>query len=182
MEVHPEIMIPLSGSAEELKLLEKLTRETVARVFKEMEEELPYLYGTMIEVPRAALTADEVAEVTEFFSFGTNDLTQMTLGISRDDAEEKFLHKYVEMGIYAANPFAELDQTGVGKLVALAVELGRKARPDLKVGICGEHGGDPPSVDFCHRTAFDYVSCSPYRVPIARLAAAHAAIREKRGA
>jgi len=181
VEVQPEIMIPLVGTAEELKRLEELTRETAERVFQQMGEPLPYLFGTMIEVPRAALTADEIAKIAEFFSFGTNDLTQMTLGISRDDAEERFLHQYVEIGIYPANPFAQLDQAGVGKLVAMAVELGREARPELHIGICGEHGGDPSSIAFCHRTGLDYVSCSPYRVPIARLAAAQAAITEKRG-
>jgi len=180
--VNPEIMIPLIGAKAELAIIEEKLRATAEAVFERMGERVDYKFGTMIEVPRAALTADEVAEVAEFFSFGTNDLTQMTLGISRDDAEEKFLRKYVSMGIYHANPFAELDQVGVGRLVAMAVELGRKTRADLKIGICGEHGGDPPSIDFCHRHAFDYVSCSPFRVPIARLAAAQSAIREKRGA
>ena len=179
VEVHPEIMIPLAGSVEEVTRLQKLTREAAERVFECAGERLSYRFGTMIEVPRAALTADEIAQVAEFFSFGTNDLTQMTLGISRDDAEEKFLHQYVEMGIYRANPFAQLDQAGVGKLVAMAVELGRKTCPDLHMGICGEHGGDPSSIAFCHRAGFDYVSCSPYRVPIARLAAAQVAIRDR---
>ena len=180
-KVDPEIMIPLSGARAELAIIEEKLRPVAEAVFERMGERIEYKFGTMIEVPRAALTADEIAEVAEFFSFGTNDLTQMTLGISRDDAEEKFLRQYVDMGIYAANPFAQLDQVGVGRLVAMAVELGRKTRSDLKIGICGEHGGDPSSIDFCHRNAFDYVSCSPFRVPIARLAAAHSAIREKRG-
>jgi len=181
-KVDPEIMIPLIGAKSELAIIEKKLRSTAEAVFARMGERVEYKFGTMIEVPRAALTADEIAEIAEFFSFGTNDLTQMTLGISRDDAEEKFLRQYVAMGIYHANPFAELDQVGVGRLVAMAVEDGRRARPKLKIGICGEHGGDPPSIDFCHRHAFDYVSCSPFRVPIARLAAAQSAIREKRGA
>ncbi len=176
--VLPEIMIPLTGHVEELRILEGITRQTAERVFERMGDRVEYLFGTMIEVPRAALTADEIAEVAEFFSFGTNDLTQMTLGISRDDAEEKFLRDYVEKGIYQANPFAELDQSGVGKLVKMAVELGRGARAELKIGICGEHGGDPSSVDFCHRAGFDYVSCSPFRVPIARISAAQSAVRE----
>jgi len=180
-EVDPEIMIPLIGARSELEVIEEKLRTVAEAVFERMGERIEYKFGTMIEVPRAALTADEIAKVAEFFSFGTNDLTQMTLGISRDDAEEKFLRQYVDMGIYAANPFAQLDQVGVGRLVAMAVELGRKTRPDLKIGICGEHGGDPPSIDFCHRHSFDYVSCSPFRVPIARLAAAQSTIREKRG-
>ena len=134
------------------------------------------MIGTMIEVPRAALTADQVAEEAEFFSFGTNDLTQMTMGFSRDDAG-KFLGEYVQQGIYAVDPFQALDQTGVGKLVEMGIELGRGVNPKLKVGICGEHGGEPSSIDFCHRVGMNYVSCSPFRVPIARLAAAQAALR-----
>ena len=138
-----------------------------------------YQFGTMIEIPRAAITADDIAEHAEFFSFGTNDLTQTTFGISRDDAETGFLHEYLEKGILPDNPFATLDQGGVGQLMRIAVELGRATRPTLEVGICGEHGGDPRSIDFCHRIGLDYVSCSPFRVPVARLAAAHAALREK---
>jgi len=180
ISVLPEIMIPLSGHVEELRRLEELTRKTAEKVFERKGESVEFLFGTMIEVPRAALTADEIAQVAEFFSFGTNDLTQMTLGISRDDAEEKFLRKYVEMGIYPANPFAELDQKGVGRLIEQAVKLGRKTRPQLKIGICGEHGGDPSSIEFCHRMGFDYVSCSPFRVPIARIAAAQSVVRENR--
>ncbi len=180
-DVKPEIMIPLIGAKKELAIIEEKLRATAEEVFTRNMMRLDYKFGTMIEVPRAALVADEIAEIAEFFSFGTNDLTQMTLGISRDDAEEKFLRQYVEMGIYDANPFEQLDQVGVGKLVAMAVELGRMTRKDLKVGICGEHGGEPSSIDFCHRAKLDYVSCSPFRVPIARLAAAQSAIREKRG-
>ncbi len=178
--VKPEIMIPLVGHAEELRL----QRELSARIAEEVlaangltKQEIPYLIGTMIEVPRAAVTADEIAEEAEFFSFGTNDLTQMGCGFSRDDAG-KFLKQYVALGIYEKDPFQVLDQAGIGKLVATACELGRKARPDLKLGICGEHGGEPASIAFCHRTGLDYVSCSPYRVPIARLAAAQAAITD----
>jgi pyruvate,orthophosphate dikinase len=139
--------------------------------------EIDYKFGTMIEIPRAALTADQVAEVAQFFSYGTNDLTQMTFGYSRDDAEAKFLLEYVEQGILPENPFQILDREGVGKLVAMGVKLGRRTRPDLEVGICGEHGGEPNSVEFCHMAGLNYVSCSPFRVPIARLAAAHAAIK-----
>jgi len=177
--VRPEIMIPLTGTLEELRILKELTMKVAERVFGRLNDRIDFLFGTMIEVPRAALTADRIAEVAEFFSFGTNDLTQMTLGISRDDAEEKFLRNYVELGIYETNPFAELDEDGVGKLIRMAVELGRSTRKDLKVGICGEHGGDPRSIDFCHRVNMDYVSCSPFRVPIARLAAAQSAVRAK---
>ncbi len=175
---HPEIMIPLVGNVEELRLQEKETREVAGEVLKEIGVNVEYKVGTMIEIPRAALTADEVAEAAEFFSFGTNDLTQTTLGISRDDAG-KFLPYYVEKKIYKKDPFASIDQTGVGKLMEMGVELGRNKRPDLKVGICGEHGGEPASVEFCHRIGLDYVSCSPYRVPIARLAAAQAVLKEK---
>ena len=177
--VKPEIMIPLVGHVKELAL----QRELAVRVAEEVlaangltKAEIPYLVGTMIEVPRAAVTADEIATEAEFFSFGTNDLTQMGCGFSRDDAG-KFLKDYVEMGIYDKDPFQVLDQAGVGKLVAMACELGRKTRPNIKLGICGEHGGEPSSVAFCHKVGLNYVSCSPYRVPIARLAAAQAAIR-----
>ena len=178
--VKPEIMIPLVGHVKELAL----QREIAVRVADEVlaanglsKKEIPYLVGTMIEVPRAAVTADEIAAEAEFFSFGTNDLTQMGCGFSRDDAG-KFLKSYVELGIYEKDPFQVLDQAGIGKLVAMACELGRKARPDLKLGICGEHGGEPSSIAFCHKVGLNYVSCSPFRVPIARLAAAQAAIRE----
>ena len=178
--VRPEIMIPLVGNVKELALQRELAQRVVDEVLAAAgltKSEIPYLIGTMIEVPRAAVTADEIAEEAEFFSFGTNDLTQMGCGFSRDDAG-KFLKDYVAKGIYEKDPFQVLDQRGVGKLVQMACELGRKARPDLKLGICGEHGGEPSSVAFCHNVGLNYVSCSPYRVPIARLAAAQAAIRQ----
>jgi len=174
--VLPEIMIPLIGSVEELKFVKVEILDEIEQVFKEKKTRIKFLVGTMIEVPRAALTADEIAAEAQFFSFGTNDLTQMTMGFSRDDAG-KFLGEYVEHGIYATDPFQSLDQTGVGKLVSIGIDLGRVTSKKLKVGICGEHGGDPSSIDFCHRVGMDYVSCSPFRVPIARLAAAQAAIR-----
>jgi len=172
----PEIMIPLIGAVEELKLVKQDVVDEVQAVLKERRAKIKYLVGTMIEIPRAALTADEVAEEAQFFSFGTNDLTQMAMGFSRDDAG-KFLSEYVRKGVYCADPFQQLDQTGVGKLVEMGVQLGRKARKNLKIGICGEHGGEPNSIDFCHRVGMNYVSCSPFRVPIARLAAAQAAVR-----
>ncbi|MCK5270205.1 MAG: pyruvate, phosphate dikinase, partial [Sedimentisphaerales bacterium] len=152
--------------------------DEINKVFKEKKAKVPYMVGTMIEVPRAALTADEVAKEAEFFSFGTNDLTQMTMGFSRDDAG-KFLGDYVDKGIYEYDPFQSLDQDGVGKLVDIGIKLGRKGRPKLKIGICGEHGGDPASIHFCHKVGMNYVSCSPFRVPIARLAAAQAALANK---
>jgi pyruvate,orthophosphate dikinase len=172
----PEIMIPLTGTIAEMKMQEDIVRSTIADIFKEQDDEIKFLVGTMIEVPRAALTADKIAESAEFFSFGTNDLTQMTFGYSRDDAG-KFLPIYIQKGLLKEDPFAVLDQEGVGQLVEMAVERGRKTRPNIKLGICGEHGGEPSSVEFCHRAGLDYVSCSPYRVPIARLAAAQANIR-----
>jgi pyruvate,orthophosphate dikinase len=175
VQVIPEIMIPLVGYQRELETL----RERIVHICDEVANTrgvtVPYTVGTMIEVPRAALVADTIATSAEFFSFGTNDLTQMTLGVSRDDGG-KFLPEYLEQGIFAQDPFVSIDQNGVGQLVELAVRKGRAARPELKVGICGEHGGDPASIEFCHRAGLDYVSCSPYRVPIARLAAAHAAL------
>ncbi len=176
IDVHPEVMIPLVGFESELKLLRALLERVAQETMQEAGVEVPYLFGTMIELPRAALTAGEIANDAEFFSFGTNDLTQTTLGFSRDDAEASFLTHYLQQGILADNPFETIDQVGVGALVRQAAEAGRKTRPTLKLGICGEHGGDPRSVDFFHRTGLDYVSCSPYRVPIARLAAAHAAL------
>jgi len=171
VKVYPEIMIPLIGTKAELANQRKVVVRVAEQVQKEMNIKVNYMVGTMIEIPRAALTADEVAEEAEFFSFGTNDLTQMTFGFSRDDAG-KFLKEYYEKGILTEDPFQTLDQTGVGQLVKIAIEKGRKTKPDLKIGICGEHGGDPKSVGFCHRVGMNYVSCSPYRVPIARLAAA----------
>ena len=180
IKVHPEIMHPLVIDGKELKILETKTREVAEKVIKEKAVKIKYLVGTMIEVPRAALLADKIADVAEFFSFGTNDLTQMTLGMSRDDAG-RFLPDYVDekkAGILKSDPFQSLDQEGVGMLIKIAIERGRKARRDLKIGICGEHGGDPATVEFCHRNGFNYVSCSPFRVPIARLAAAHAALKK----
>ena len=174
-DIVPEIMIPLVGERKELKFVKDVVVETAEQVKKEKESDIQYHIGTMIEIPRAALLADEIAQEAEFFSFGTNDLTQMTFGFSRDDAG-KFLGDYYKNKIYESDPFARLDQKGVGQLVRMAAEKGRATRPDIKLGICGEHGGDPSSVEFCHRVGLTYVSCSPYRVPIARLAAAQAAI------
>jgi len=172
----PEIMIPLIGTVKELKLQEEIVRRVADLVFAERNDKIDYMVGTMIEIPRAALTADLIAEVAEFFSFGTNDLTQMTLGYSRDDAG-KFLPVYLQKGVLKADPFQVLDQEGVGQLVKMGIEKGRSTKPKLKVGICGEHGGEPSSVEFCVRVGMDYVSCSPFRVPIARLAAAQAVLR-----
>ncbi len=174
-DVVPEIMIPLVGEKKELKYVKDVVVETAEQVKKEKNSDIQYRIGTMIEIPRAALLADEIAEEAEFFSFGTNDLTQMTFGFSRDDSG-KFLGDYYKKKIYESDPFARLDQNGVGQLVQMAAEKGRKTRPDIKLGICGEHGGDPSSVEFCHKVGLTYVSCSPFRVPIARLAAAQAAI------
>ena len=173
----PEIMIPLTGTYKEMKMQEDIVRSTIETVFKERKDKIDYLVGTMIEVPRAALVADKIAESAEFFSFGTNDLTQMTFGYSRDDAG-KFLPVYLEKGLLKNDPFQILDQEGVGQLIKMAIERGRSTRKKLKVGICGEHGGEPSSVEFCHTVGMDYVSCSPFRVPIARLAAAQAALKE----
>jgi pyruvate,orthophosphate dikinase len=175
LDVHPEIMIPLVGTKKELDDQAAQVRAVAAEVFAERGVSVDYLVGTMIEIPRAALTADEVAETAEFFSFGTNDLTQMTYGISRDDAG-KFLPQYLSREVWPADPFQSLDQTGVGQLVEMGTAKGRSSRADLKVGICGEHGGDPESVKFCHRVGMNYVSCSPFRIPVARLAAAQAAL------
>lgn len=179
-KVLPEIMIPLSSTVTELEILHKLVDDVADDTMKKTGVKIEYLYGTMIEVPRAALIADEIAKEVQFFSFGTNDLTQMTYGISRDDAEEKFLRFYVQNKIMESNPFDKLDQVGVGQLMKMAIEKGCSTRKNLKLGICGEHGGEPSSVDFCHRIGLAYVSCSPFRVPIARLAAAHAAMKTKR--
>jgi pyruvate,orthophosphate dikinase len=178
VKVIPEVMVPLVATVPELQHQVDIVRRVASEVFGTAKREVPYMVGTMIELPRAALTADEIAAVAEFFSFGTNDLTQTTFGLSRDDAG-RFLPAYVEMGIVPADPFQILDQGGVGKLVRMGIELGRKTRKDLKVGICGEHGGEPTSVMFCHDVRMNYVSCSPFRVPIARLAAAQAALKEK---
>jgi pyruvate,orthophosphate dikinase len=177
IKTHPEIMIPLTGTLTEMQMQEKIVRDTVEQVFAERKDRMDYMVGTMIEVPRAALVADKIAESAEFFSFGTNDLTQMTFGYSRDDAG-KFLPVYLKKGILKYDPFQVLDQEGVGQLVNMATQKGRSTRPNLKVGICGEHGGEPSSVEFCHSVGMNYVSCSPFRVPIARLAAAQAAIKE----
>ena len=177
--IEPQIIIPLVGEVKELKFVKDIVVETADKIIKESGVDLKYEVGTMIEIPRAALLADEIATEAEFFSFGTNDLTQMTFGFSRDDAG-KFLSYYYDQKIYESDPFAHLDQKGVGKLVKMAAELGRKTRPSIHMGICGEHGGDPTSVEFCHAVGLTYVSCSPFRVPIARLAAAQAAIKNPR--
>lgn len=176
--VTPEIMIPLVGEVKELKYVKNIVTKTADEIIKNANIDMIYHVGTMIEIPRAALTADEIAKETDFFSFGTNDLTQMTFGFSRDDAG-KFLTDYYDKKIYENDPFAKLDQKGVGKLVKMASTLGREANPNIHLGICGEHGGDPASVEFCHNVGLDYVSCSPYRVPIARLSAAQAALRNE---
>jgi pyruvate,orthophosphate dikinase len=178
IEVHPEIMIPLVGHVAELKHQKQVVDRVAQDVIKHSGVEVEYSVGTMIEVPRGAVTADEIAAEAEFFSFGTNDLTQTVFGISRDDAG-KFLPAYLENNIWEFDPFDRIDEVGVGLLMRMGVEKGRSTRPDLKIGICGEHGGEAHSVEFCHRIGLNYVSCSPYRVPIARLAAAQAAIREK---
>ena len=179
IKVKPEIMIPLVGDPKELKYVKNIVVETIEKVFEEQDYKVEYMIGTMIEIPRAALLADEIAEDAEFFSFGTNDLTQMTYGFSRDDAG-KFLNDYYEKQIFESDPFARVDTKGVGQLIEMAVEKGKKARPNIELGICGEHGGDPSSIEFCHNVGLTYVSCSPFRVPIARLAAAQAAIKSKK--
>jgi pyruvate,orthophosphate dikinase len=179
VDVRPEIMVAVTNHANEVKFMRALIERVAAEVMEHAGVTLRYKVGTMIELPRAAIIADQMAEYSEFFSFGTNDLTQTTFGISRDDAEGKFLLYYVEHGLLPDNPFQVLDEDGVGYLIRLAVEKGRKARPELEVGICGEHGGEPKSIHFCHKAGLNYVSCSPFRVPVARLAAAHAALTEK---
>ena len=176
--VKPEIMIPLSCDSKELKYVKDIVVATADAEIAAAGVKLEYQVGTMIEIPRAALTADEIAKQADFFCFGTNDLTQMTYGFSRDDAG-KFLDAYYDAKIFENDPFAKLDQVGVGKLMEMAIKLGKPVNPNLHVGICGEHGGDPSSVEFCHKIGLDYVSCSPFRVPIARLAAAQAAIANK---
>jgi pyruvate,orthophosphate dikinase len=175
IKVNPEVMIPLVGFKREFDLQAEIVHRVAQEVQAAKKVKLTYLLGTMIEVPRGALTADEIAETAEFFSFGTNDLTQTALGMSRDDSGS-FLPHYAELEIVKRNPFATIDQNGVGQLMQITIEKGRKTRPKIKLGICGEHGGDPDSVKFCHRIGLDYVSCSPFRVPIARLAAAQAAL------
>jgi len=179
LDIVPEIMIPLVGHVNELRELKKILTEAITEIQKEHGSNMHYLFGTMIEIPRAALTADEIASEAEFFSFGTNDLTQTTFGFSRDDAEGKFLQQYVEKGILDVDPFQVLDQHGVGELMRIAIEKGKRTRPDIKLGICGEHGGEPKTIDFCYGIGLNYVSCSPFRVPIARLAVAHATIRRQ---
>jgi pyruvate,orthophosphate dikinase len=175
--VKPEVMIPLTGTVNELNWIQPRLVRIAADVMKEKGVDFEYKFGTMVEIPRAAVTAAEIAKVAEFFSFGTNDLTQMTFGYSRDDAERNFLVTYVEQGILPKNPFQTLDREGVGRLMKMAVDDGRQSRPNLEVGICGEHGGDPASIEFCHIIGNNYVSCSPFRVPIARLSAAQAALK-----
>jgi pyruvate,orthophosphate dikinase len=179
IDVKPEIMIPLVGHMKEYTILRDLVKKVADQIIGEGDVTLDYKIGTMIEVPRACLIADEIAAEAEFFSFGTNDLTQMALGFSRDDSG-KFLPEYLKKNVFDKDPFETIDQNGVGKLITMAVEQGRGVKSNLKIGICGEHGGEPKSIDFCHRSGLDYVSCSPYRVPIARLAAAHAAINNKK--
>ena len=178
VNVQPEVMIPLTSHVNELKIQQSQLEEVAREVMKEQDLEVKYKFGTMIELPRAALTADEIAEVAQFFSFGTNDLTQTTFGISRDDAEAGFLMEYIQRGILKENPFASIDPNGIGKLIDIGVQGGRKTRPGLEVGICGEHDGDPKSIALCHKLGLNYVSCSPFRVPIARMAAAHAVLAE----
>ncbi|MFQ5612628.1 MAG: pyruvate, phosphate dikinase [Anaerolineae bacterium] len=179
VDVHPEVMIPLTSHANELKIQQTALEEEARKVMDEQGLTVDYKFGTMIEIPRAALTADQMAKYAQFFSYGTNDLTQTTFGISRDDAEKSFLVEYMERGVLAENPFASIDEDGVGKLMEMGVKLGRQTRPDMEIGICGEHGGDPKSVAFCHKIGLNYVSCSPFRVPIARLSAAQAVLREQ---
>jgi pyruvate,orthophosphate dikinase len=176
VEVHPEIMIPLVGHVNELRNQREALEEVARQVMAEQGVSVDYKFGTMIEIPRAALTADQIAEYAQFFSFGTNDLTQTVFGISRDDAEGKFLLWYVDQKLLPDNPFQVLDREGVGQLMRTCVEKGRKTRSNLEIGICGEHGGDPSSIEFCHMAGLNYVSCSPFRVPVARLAAAQAAL------
>jgi pyruvate,orthophosphate dikinase len=175
--VKPEVMIPLTGTVKELEWIQPRLERIAKTVMEEKQVKFEYKFGTMIEIPRAAITAGEIAKLAEFFSFGTNDLTQMTFGYSRDDAERNFLVLYVAEGILPKNPFQTLDREGVGRLMKIAVNEGRATRPSLEVGICGEHGGDPASIEFCHLVGNNYVSCSPFRVPVARLAAAHAALK-----
>jgi pyruvate,orthophosphate dikinase len=178
--VAPEIMVPLVATAREMEILKEIIDRVAAKVFEVAGRSIPYHVGTMIELPRAALCAADIAQTAEFFSFGTNDLTQTTYGLSRDDAGS-FIPAYRDLGIFEQDPFSTLDLDGVGEMISIAAERGRKARPDIQLGICGEHGGDPASIHFCEKIGLDYVSCSPFRVPIARLAAAQAAIRARQG-
>jgi pyruvate,orthophosphate dikinase len=180
VKVIPEIMIPVVGHVKELDMMRKLSIRIAEEVQKRYGVKVPYTVGTMIELPRACVTSDEIAHVSDFYSFGTNDLTQTAFGLSRDDAG-RFLPYYVEVGILKEDPFISIDREGVGELMKMAVEKGRKVKPNLKLGICGEHGGEPKSVEFCHEIGLDYVSCSPFRVPIARFAAAQAAIKHGKG-
>jgi pyruvate,orthophosphate dikinase len=176
VDVRPEVMIPLVSHEAEFNLMREELEDKARRVMEEQGAEIPYLIGTMIEIPRAALTAGDIAKTAEFFSFGTNDLTQTTFGISRDDAETGFLVDYLQSGLIKENPFTSIDADGVGRLMEIAIKQGRATRKDLEIGVCGEHGGDPQSIHLCHKLGVDYVSCSPFRIPIARLAAAHAAL------
>jgi len=178
VQVHPEIMVPLTSHVEEMRRLRHTLTGVAEHIQQQMGVSVPYKFGTMIETPRGAIIAGEIARESDFFSFGTNDLTQMAFGFSRDDSEGKFLRYYVEEGILPADPFTTIDSEGVGALVAMAVEKGRKTNPDMEMGICGEHGGDPASIDFCHHVGLNYVSSSPYRVPVARLAAAQAVLKQ----
>jgi pyruvate,orthophosphate dikinase len=178
LDIHPEIMVAVTAHANEVKTMRELITRVASEVMEKYGVDVHYKVGTMIELPRAAITADDMAKYSDFFSFGTNDLTQTTFGISRDDAEGKFLLQYVENGVLPENPFQSLDPDGVGYLVKLATTKGRATRPSLEVGICGEHGGDPRSIHFCNGVGLNYVSCSPFRIPIARLAAAHAALQD----
>ena len=177
--VHPEVMVPLTGHVNEFRQQREVLEAAAKEVLEEQEMTIDFQFGTMIEIPRAAITSDQIAKYADFFSFGTNDLTQTVYGISRDDAEAGFLTKYIADGILPENPFATIDPEGVGELIKVAVEKGRSVNPDLECGICGEHGGDPASIKLCHEIGLTYVSCSPFRVPIARLAAAHAALQEQ---
>ena len=176
LRIIPDIMIPLVGTEFEMKAMRELVDGVGAKIIEEIGVKLEYLVGTMIELPRAALVADQLAKYAQFFSCGTNDLTQTTFGYSRDDAEGKFLAEYVQMGVFKENPFAQLDRDGVGALMEIAAAKGRSVRPDIKLGICGEHGGNPSSIAFCNKLGLNYVSCSPFRVPVARLSAALAAL------
>ncbi|MBA3035799.1 MAG: pyruvate, phosphate dikinase, partial [Desulfobacterium sp.] len=180
IKVHPKVMIPLTSHVNELKVQRATLEAEALKVMEEQDMHIDYQFGTMIELPRAALTADHIAEYASFFSFGTNDLTQTTYGISRDDAESGFLVEYLGSGILPDNPFATIDRDGVGELMRIAIKKGRSVKPDMECGICGEHGGDPKSIMLCHELGLTYVSCSPFRVPVARLAAAHAALLEKK--